>query len=389
MERIVLHIDVNSAFLSWTAVELLNQGYKYDIREGYSIIGGSEENRRGIVLAASFPAKKLGIKTAETIYQAKQKCKVLRVFPPDYALYTKTSKKMFDILKEYTPDIEIFSIDECFIEYTNVKNIYGDELEFAKKIQKEIFEKLKFTVNIGIGNNKLCAKMASNLEKPNKINTLYNYELNKISTKPISFIFGIGKKTAEQLNKINIKTVEDLKNIDIKKLQKYFKDSQRLKDLANGIDNTKVTINTGINKCISSSTTAAKDLTTKEEIITELDKLVNKVCFNLRKQEMVAGVVGITFKDVFFKTINHQKTLKNATDVTPEIKEIVHKLVLELWDKKPVRLVGVRLDKLKKSENYQLSLFENEEKKLDDKKIDKTVDKLLEKYGHNIIKRGL
>lgn len=388
MDRIILHLDVNSAFLSWTAVEMLNQGYKYDIRDSYAAIAGDPKTRSGIILASSTKAKKMGVKTAETIYQAKQKCSSLRIFPPDYNLYQKMSNAMFELLKTYTPDIEIFSIDECFIDYTKVKSLYGDELEFAKKIQKQIFDELGFTVNIGIGNNKLCAKMASNISKPNKINTLYKHELKKIENFDISFLFGVGKKTVEQLKKIGIDKIIDLKNFDQLKLKKYFKNHTRLLEIANGIDYEEVIINTGINKCISSSTTFKEDYIDKELILIELDKLATKISYQLRKQNSLAKVVGITIKDVFFKTINHQKTLKNATDITPEIKQIARNLFIENWNKKEVRLIGIKLDNLKENDNYQLSLFEEVKKNDDDKKIDQTIDKLKEKYGFDKINRG-
>ena len=171
MKRIVMHIDVNNAFLSWTAIDLLNHGSKYDIRNSYAVIGGDEEARRGIVLAKSMPAKKMGVVTAETLYSARKKCPSLRVYPPNYKWYQYMSNSLFELLKEYTPDIEIVSIDECYLEYTNVMKLYGDPIEFAKKIQKEINNTLKFTVNIGIAENKLCAKMASDFLKPNKIHS--------------------------------------------------------------------------------------------------------------------------------------------------------------------------------------------------------------------------
>ena len=175
MERIIMHIDVNNAFLSWTALDLLEKGYPEDIREIEAIIGGDESRRAGIVLAKSTPAKRKGVVTAETIYQAKRKCPNLKIFPPSHEMYKRKSKELFNLLTKYTPDIEVASIDECYLDYTKVKNMYGDELEFAKKIQKEIKDNLGFTVNIGIANNKLCAKMASDFSKPYKIHTLYQH----------------------------------------------------------------------------------------------------------------------------------------------------------------------------------------------------------------------
>lgn len=179
MERIIMHIDVNNAFLSWTAIDLLEKGYPEDIRKISSIIGGDSSKRRGIVLAKSPVAKLKGIVTAETIYSAKRKDPSLKIFPPNHKMYKERSNQLFNLLLKYTPDIEIASIDECYLDYTKVKSLYGDEIEFAYKLKEEIKNKLKFTVNIGIANNKLCAKMASDFQKPDKVHTLYSYEVKE------------------------------------------------------------------------------------------------------------------------------------------------------------------------------------------------------------------
>ena len=186
MKNIIFHIDVNNAFLSWSALDLLNQGFKYDIRNSYAVIGGDETKRRGIVLAKSNSAKKVGIVTGETLYSARKKCKVLKVYPPNYNFYQKKSKELFELLGKYTDDIEPFSIDECFLDYTKIKHFYGDEVKFAYKLKTEIKEKLGFTVNIGIANNKLCAKMASDFLKPDRVHTLYEEE-NKLSREEYTF----------------------------------------------------------------------------------------------------------------------------------------------------------------------------------------------------------
>ena len=199
MERIIMHIDVNNAFLSWTALYLLEQGYQTDIRNIEAIIAGDPKKRSGIVLAKSTPAKRKGVKTAETIYEAKRKCPNLKIFKPTYEMYKRKSEELFKILKSYTPDIEKASIDEGYLDYGKIKNIYGNELEFAKKLQNQIKEELGFTVNIGIANNKLCAKMASDFTKPNRVHTLYKNEIKqKMYTLPIENLFGVGKQTAEK-----------------------------------------------------------------------------------------------------------------------------------------------------------------------------------------------
>ena len=138
MDNIIMHIDVNNAFLSWTAVDLLKKGYNIDIRNIEAVIGGDETKRHGIVLAKSPMAKKKGVKTADTIREAKRKCRNLKVFSPNHDLYHKESKKLFDLISNYTPDIEILSVDECFIDYTKVKKMYGDPIEFAYKLRNEI-----------------------------------------------------------------------------------------------------------------------------------------------------------------------------------------------------------------------------------------------------------
>ena len=224
MERIIMHIDVNNAFLSWTAVDLLNKGYKVDIRKEVSVIGGDETKRRGIVLAKSIPAKKEGIQTAETLYIARKKCPRLKIYSPNYELYKTMSNSLFSYLKKYTSDIEIVSIDECFLDYGKVKRIYGDEIKFAYKIKNEIYNLYGFTVNIGIANNKLCAKMASDFTKPNKVHTLFSNEVKeKMWPLYIGDLYGIGKKSAEKLVKIGICKIEDLALSTKEKLYPYFK----------------------------------------------------------------------------------------------------------------------------------------------------------------------
>ena len=391
MKRIVMHIDVNNAFLSWTAIDLLNHGSKYDIRNSYAVIGGDEEARRGIVLAKSMPAKKMGVVTAETLYSARKKCPSLRVYPPNYKWYQYMSNSLFELLKEYTPDIEIVSIDECYLEYTNVSKLYGDPIEFAKKIQKEINEKLKFTVNIGIAENKLCAKMASDFLKPNKIHTLFSNEIKeKMWPLPINKLFGIGKQTSKKLIALNIKTIADLANADPNFLYKYFKNQAlRMIGIANGIDDSIVDSSISAPKGISNSTTLSHDVTNREELEKIIIAIADNVSLALRKEGKYASVVAVMLKDNFFKTTSHQKKLKNATDLTLEIRKTALELFREMYNGEAIRLVGVRLDQLTDVLNHQVSLFENVEEREENKKLDETIDILKERFGNNIIKNGI
>lgn len=387
MERIIMHIDVNNAFLSWTAVDLLKKGHN-DIRYEYAVIGGDESKRRGIVLAKSTPAKKRGVKTAETLYTARKKCPYLNIYPPNRKLYDKMSSNLFELLKQYTSDIEVVSVDECFLDYGKVKNIYGDELEFARKLKDKIYNTFGFTVNIGIANNKLCAKMASDFSKPNKIHTLYDYEVKtKMWSLPIDDLYGIGKKSAEKLKNLKINTIEDLAKANKKVLYSYFKNqTDYIINIANGIDNSPVISEIMDPKCISSTYTLMYDYDDINEINKELRTISNKLGIDLRSQNKYTGTIAIIIKDTNFKTTTHQEKLKNSTNSSDTIFEISKKLFKEHWDETPVRLIGIRLDSLTTNNDYQISLFENIEEKENNENLDKTIDYLKRKFGDKIIK---
>ena len=386
MKRIIMHIDVNNAFLSWTALELLQNGSKYDIRNSYAVIGGDPSARKGIVLAKSNSAKKQGVVTAETLYSAKKKCPVLRVYKPNYSFYQKMSNNMFQLLYKYTPDIEIASIDECYLDYTPIKHIYGDPLNFAKKIQNEIYENLGFTVNIGIANNKLCAKMASDFEKPFKIHTLYENEIKqKMWPLQVGELFGIGKKTVPKLEKLNIYKISDLANSDLDKLSKYFKNqAQYLINRANGIDEAKVISTPPERKGIGNEITLPKDIETKEEVFNCFNILSEQISARLKKMEKYALTITIILKDNLFIRSTHQKKILNAIRNSEDILKIAKELYLEMKYEKPIRLIGIRVNNLTDVVIHQVSIFEkNIEENI---KLEKTVDDLKEKYGTKIIK---
>ena len=389
MERIIFHIDVNNAFLSWTALDLLNQGYKYDIRDSYAVIGGDPKARKGIVLAKSNACKKLGIYTSMTLYEAKKKCSVLKIYPPNYKLYSEMSNKLFDLLSKYTPDIEIASIDECYLDYGKVKSLYGDEYEFATKLQKEIYETLKFTVNIGIANNKLCAKMASDFSKPNKIHTLYANEVeSKMYPLPINDLFMIGKKTSEKLMNLGIKTIGDLANFPYDKLYPHFKNQAKfLINQARGIDDSIVDSETFIPKGISNEITLEKDITIKEELYPYLMSICEAISVRLRRQKKYATVICVILKDNYFKRKSHQKKLVNATNVTSDIYKFAKEILDEMWNDERIRLIGVRLDKLVDNVMYQASLFDSDNN-IEESKVDNVIDILKQKYGNKIITKA-
>ncbi len=385
-----MHIDVNNAFLSWSAIDLLNKGYKYDIRNSYAVIGGDEKKRSGIVLAKSTSAKKLGIVTAETLYSARKKCKVLKVYPPNFKFYNEMSNKFFSLLRKYTPDIEIASIDECYLDYGKVKSLYGDEITFAYKIKDEIKNTLGFTVNIGIANNKLCAKMASDFSKPDKVHTLYENEVKeKMYPLDVGDLFGIGKRTVPKLNSLGIYKISDLALADPVMLEKYFKNQAYVMiKSANGIDDSIVDSNEYHPSCIGNEITLPHNISSKREAYDKLLILSEYVSKRLRKEEKYASVVCVTIKDEFLKRRSHQKKLLNETNIEKEIYKTACMIFDEFWNGENIRLIGIRLDGLTLSKKYQGSIFENVEKREHDEKIDKLIDNINFKFGKNTIKKA-
>ena len=388
MSRIIFHIDVNNAFLSWTAVYLLKEGYKKDIRKIPAVIGGDEKQRRGIVLAKSPIAKKYGIVTAETLYSARKKCGWLEVFPPNYPFYVEQSKKLYSYLASYTPNIEQYSIDECFLDMTGTSLLYGnDYLKLAYKIKNEIREKYGFTVNIGIGENKLCAKMASDFEKPDKVHTLY---MNEIETKmwplPVNDLFMLGRSSAKRLEELGIKTIGDLAKCSPTFLRKHFKkQGDYFLEASKGIDYSPVVPKSAKNKCISISRTLPYDYTKKEDLEKVLFDEVESVTFDLRRKKLYAKTVAITYRNFLFKNYSHQMTMDNPTDLTNDIYNQVLVLFARSWKEDPIRNIGVRLSDLTDEKKEQMSIFDNIEKK-EVSEVEKVMDEIINKFGRDSLK---
>ena len=386
MDRIIFHIDVNNAFLSWTAVYLLKQGEKIDIRTIPSIIAGDEKQRRGIVLAKSPVAKKYGIKTAETIYSAKKKCPGLKVYPPSYEMYKIESEKMYKYLCQYTPVIQRYSIDECFIDLTGTNFIYKDYIELAYKIKEDIKRKFGFTVNIGIGNNRLCAKMASDFEKPDRVHTLYNNEIKeKMWPLPIEDLFMVGNKTAEKMKMLNINKIGDLANMDIEILKRHFKNqAQFYKEYALGIDNSKVEQPKEVTDSISMTETLPYDYKNKKNLQSVLLHQTNELTKELREKKQFVQTVGIIYKNNKFEKYTHQTKLEIPLNNAEEIYEVVLTLFNRSWKEDAIRNIGIRFSELTKTKTEQMSLFAME-KKEERNDIQEVIDKINKKYNTNAL----
>lgn len=405
MENIIFHIDVNSAYLSWTAVKMLKEGSSVDIRMIPCIIGGDKEKRHGIVLAKSIPAKKYGIVTGEPVVDAFRKCPNLMMVPPEHDYYGVQSKKFINILKEYTPDIEQVSVDECYFDFTGIQKQFSSPVEAANIIKDRIREELGFTVNIGISDRKVLAKMASDFEKPDKVHTLF---LNEIQTKmwqlPVEELFMAGKSSVVTFHKLGIYTIGQLANTPAEVLEYHLKSHGRLLwEYANGIDSQTVSTEKEELKGIGNSTTLAKDVSNIEEIQKVLLMLSDKVAGRIREAHQKAQVVCVEIKYADFTKVSRQTTVEKPVSTSGEIHKLSCRLFEEIWTGKPVRLLGIRTGKLlDEAEPEQMNLFEmnfgegsidtsqekstvNAEKM---KKLESALDNIRKKYGEDAISRA-
>ena len=386
-ENYVFHIDVNNAFLSWTAVLLLRDGYNKDIRKIPSVIGGDEKTRTGIVLAKSPVAKKYGIVTAETLYSARKKCKDLEVYPPDFKWYYEKSRELMDYLKQYSPVQEQLSVDECFLDMSGMKYIYDDLIKLAYKIKDEVKEKFGYTVNVGIGNNKLCAKMASDFEKPDKVHTLLKDEIvSKLWPLDVGDLFMCGKKTKAELNKLSIYTIGDLAKKDKKFLERHFKSQGTyLYNACRGLDTSLVEETHSKNQSISVEETLSHDCSDKDKLKEVLFKQTEEVTRELRSRELFVKTIGVIFKNSNFISYSAQTTLNKPTDNTKEILKKVYDVFDNNYKEDDIRLIGVRLANLTKDKSEQISLFDSNEEEKEDS-IQKTIDNINNKFGKSLIK---
>lgn len=331
--------------------------------------------------------KKCGVTTGEPIYFARKKCSNLKVYPANHKIYKEYSDKLFSILSEYTDKIERFSIDECFLdmtEYLRKDTLLNKGIEINRRVKQE----LGFTVNVGVANNKLLAKMASDFEKPDKVHTLFKDEIqSKMWNLPVKELFMLGKKTIPKLLNLNIKTIEDLAKTDkIFLIKKFGKHGKLMWEYANGIDNSPVSYIPEKPKGIGNSVTLPKDVNNIEKLEEILFVLAEQVTYRLRKHELLTKTVNVQLRTNEFKDISHQRKLLTATSNTKEIYNMAKVLLKELYKTgMQIRLIGLRVDNLEEKNETQLSLFTQDKKQ---EKIDKAIDAIKEKYGYNSITRA-
>ena len=361
MRRIIFHIDVNSAFLSWTAVKMVNEG-KSDIRMVPSVVSGDPSDRRSIITAASIPAKKLGIKTAQPVSMALRVCPNLVIVGGDWAWYKECSEGFISICRSYSPVLQQFSIDECFIDMS-FRCKADNAVEVATKLKEEIKSKLGFTVNVGIGSNKLLAKMASDFEKPDKVHTLWENEVEeKMWPLGVRDLLWVGKKTEERLTSYGINTIGQLASLGIGSLTRLVgqKFAHQLHENANGRDDSPVETETAEAKSYSAERTFSKDLVEAKDIDKALFNVACIVAHRIRRDNFRASTVSMFVKYNDFTVAQKQCQTEQPTDVTAVILNEARRMLSEVWDgKTPIRQVGLGVSKLTHESAVQMSLFED------------------------------
>lgn len=389
-ERLIFHVDVNSAFLSWEAVRQVLQG-KPDLRDVPAAIGGERQSRTGVILAKSIPAKTYGVRTGEPVAMALRKCPTLILVKPDFKLYLQNSRAFMDICRRYAPVVEPYSIDECFLDMTGTHLLYPDPVRVAHELKNTIRDTLGFTVNIGIGSNKLLAKTAGDFEKPDKVHTLFTEEIpQKLWPLPVTDLIGVGGSTADKLHRSCLKTVRDLARVDTATLQAIVgkKLGYHLHRCALGIDDSPVLAEPEEPKGYSVSTTLEDDVTELAAAHSILLALTDSVAARMRADGAKAFGVSVTVRTLDFKTRSHQCKLETPTDITDDIYALVKQLLSELWKTRaPLRLLGVALFDITREDTVQLSLF-GEEDKSRRRQLDKAVDGIRARFGADGIVRA-
>ena len=361
MSRIIFHIDVNSAFLSWSAVKLVREGGQ-DLRLIPSVVSGDPNDRRSIVTAASIPAKKLGVKVATPVSMALRTCPGLVLVRGDWEWYKRCSEGFIAICREYSPILQQFSIDECFIDMS-LRCGDQDPVEIATRLKDEIKTRLGFTVNVGIGSNKLLAKMASDFEKPDKVHTLWDSEVQqKMWPLGVRDLIWVGKKTEERLLAYGINTIGDLARLSLPRLTRVVgqKFAVQLHESANGRNDSPVETEIPEAKSYSAERTFPKDLVDPKDIDRALFHVACIVAHRIRRDHFRASTVSMFIKYKDFSVAQKQCQVPQPTDITAVILNEARRMLTEVWDGiTPLRQVGLGVSKLTHESFEQMSLFED------------------------------
>ena len=393
-QKVIFHVDANSAFLSWSAayrVKVL--GETEDLRDVPSVVAGDKESRHSIILAKSGPAKKFGIQTGEPLFLALEKCPSLKVVEPDYELYVAASRHFVELLRTFSPQVQQYSIDEAWVDMTGTERLWGAPRLAAEQLRRRVWEELGFTVNVGISSNKLLAKMAGDLEKPNKVHTLFPEEMEaKMWPLPVRDLFLVGAATEHKLRRLGIYTIGDLAKADLAPLKKRFgKHGETIWHFANGRNTEAVTPEPAEAKGFGNSVTTAQDVTDHATAHQVLLSLCETVGMRMRKDGKCGSCVSVHLRTNEFHHFSHQCKLHGATNITAAIFEAACRVFDEAWDGvTPLRQLGVQMTGLTQEPYEQYDLFSGMSPRQYERKmkLDETVDALRDKFGEDVIRRA-
>lgn len=426
-ERTIFHVDVNSAFLSWSALKKLREEPgSVDLRTIPSAVGGDVKTRHGIITAKSIPAKKYGIQTAEPVVKALQKCPHLVLVPPDFQTYREYSQALMDILAQYSPLLQQVSIDEAYLDMSD--RIAPGDREAAKmwamRIREQVKRELGFTVNVGISTNKLLAKMASDFEKPDRTHTLYPDEVpSRMWPLPIDSLHGCGKSTAQKLQLVGINTIGEAAASDPMLLQSILgqKSGAYIYNSANGISRSPVVAEREQVKSISNERTLSEDVDRENyrtNGIPVIRGLAEKVATRMQKKGLSGQTVTFQVKSSEFDRYSRQTSLSEATDRAEEIEAAALMLADRLLNGPDglfeagmtIRLIGVGVSRLTEKQIHQMDLFEwadrnqeeekrkeekrrvtaeeNEKRKARQAQLNKMMETINNRFGTGTVKKG-
>lgn len=390
-DKIIYHVDVNSAFLSWEACYRKEHlGETRDLRDLPSAVAGDREARHGIILAKSTPARQMGVKTGEPIWQAKRKCPNLILVPANYGLYVAASRRFIALLRDYAPVVEQYSIDEAYADVTGCGRLYGEPVQAAYALKDRIHRELGFTVNVGVSCNKLLAKMAGELEKPDKVHTLFPAEIGeKMWPLPVGELFSVGPASRARLEQIGVSTIGQLARMELARVKALLgKHGEQIWNYANGRGPEELASDTPLNKGYGNSTTLPADITRPDQGRKVLLSLCETVGARLRADGQRGRCVTVHLRTADFYDWSHQTPLPQPSDATLEIWQAACRALDQMWQGgTPLRQLGVSVTRVSREAARQLSLFGDSYDKL--ARLDQAVDGIRRRYGEDALQRAV
>ncbi len=389
MERTILHCDLNAFYAS------VEEVLAPELRGAPMAVCGNPENRHGIILAKNQLAKNFGVKTAETIWQAKRKCPNLRLVPPHHDAYAKYSKLVNSIYQRFTDLVEPFGIDESWLDITGSLHLFGTPREVADMIRETVKRETSLTISVGVSFNKVFAKLGSDYKKPDATTLISKDNFKEIVWPlPVSDLLFVGHSTAEAPKKLGIDTIGLLAGSDKNSISsKLGKIGEMIHDYANGIDTSPVqsAFEKTPPKSVGRGTTFRHDLTDIADINTGISILSDDVASRLRRHGLKCRAVSLTVRDSSFKTISRQKTLPYSTFLEGEISKACRELYRDAFSQKaPVRMLTVTAMSLISADicDEQISFFSDVSDRQRRENMELAIDKIRDKYGKTSISKG-